>query len=236
MSSAFPPFAGKIFGIGFNKTGTSTLGKCFDILGIAPVARPQVLHDSFQADSFRRFFPEPGLPPVIGRHSDDPATDPFGIWPYRSICDEVFDHRNHALAIEIARHFRAFHDRPWNVGDFHQDLDAAFPGSLFILTWRDPEVWWRSTERWLSTSHPDDIAKLSRYYKHLHCDRVDKDRFIAGYLAHNTAVRAYFADRPDFLDINFEQGGGWDRLCAFLGVPVPEQPFPHENRQRYSAG
>ena len=234
MSSVAPPPASKVFGIGFNKTGTSTLGKCFDILGLTPVARPQVLHDSFQADSFRRFFPEPAVPPMVGKYSDDPVADPFGEWPYRSICDEVFVHRNHALAIEIARQFRAFHDRPWNVGDFHQTLDTTFPGSLFILTWRDPEAWWRSTERWLSTSHPDDLAKLSRYYKHLHTDSVDKDRSIAGYLTHNDAVRRYFGDRSDFLDINFEQGEGWERLCAFLGVPMPDQRHPHENQQSYA--
>jgi hypothetical protein len=24
-------------------------------------------------------------------------------------------------------------------------------------------------------------------------------------------------------------GEGWERLCTFLGVPVPAQPFPSEN-------
>ncbi|MES2497572.1 MAG: sulfotransferase [Pseudomonadota bacterium] len=227
--------AAKIFGIGFNKTGTSTLGRCFDILGIAPVARPQMLHDSFQSDSFRQFFPGPAAPPVVGKYSVDSASDPFGEWPYRSICDEIFDHRNQALAIEIATHFRAFHDRPWNVKDLYQTLDHAFPGSFFILTWRDPEAWWRSTERWLGITHPDDHAKLERYYKHLDTDNVDKERFIAGYLAHNADVRRYFGSRTDFLDINFEHGDGWERLCRFLGVPVPDCPFPHENKQRYRA-
>ena len=80
----------KVFGVGFNKTGTSTLGKCFDILSLTPVARPQALHDTFH--------------------------DRFGPFPYRAICDEVFDRRNHQLAIEIAAGFRSFHDRPWNMG------------------------------------------------------------------------------------------------------------------------
>ena len=197
----------KVFGVGFNKTGTSTLGKCFDILGLTPVARPQALHDSFQ--------------------------DRFGAYPYRAICDEVFDRRNHQLAIEIAAGFNSFHDRPWNIGDLYQDLDVAFPGSLFILTWREPAAWWRSTRNWLTVSHPDDDPKLGRYLRHLDTERVDEVSFVDAYLAHNEAVRAYFGDRPNFLEVNFERGDRWQRLCRFLGMPIPEHPFPHENRQTY---
>ncbi|HUO12993.1 MAG TPA: sulfotransferase, partial [Caulobacteraceae bacterium] len=27
----------------------------------------------------------------------------------------------------------------------------------------------------------------------------------------------------------YEVGEGWKRLCAFLGVPVPDEPYPSEN-------
>ena len=27
----------------------------------------------------------------------------------------------------------------------------------------------------------------------------------------------------------YELGSGWEPLCAFLGVPVPDQPYPHTN-------
>ena len=27
----------------------------------------------------------------------------------------------------------------------------------------------------------------------------------------------------------YEMGSGWDPLCAFLGVPVPDEPYPSEN-------
>ncbi len=27
----------------------------------------------------------------------------------------------------------------------------------------------------------------------------------------------------------YEAGEGWQRLCEFLGVPVPEEPFPRLN-------
>ena len=37
--------------------------------------------------------------------------------------------------------------------------------------------------------------------------------------------------RPgDFLVINIPAGEGWDKLCPFLGLPVPDAPFPLKNR------
>ena len=75
--------------------------------------------------------------------------------------------------------------------------------------------------------------KRVRYLKHLDADSLDKERFITGYCAHNDAISSDFGDRPDFLDINFEQGGGWERLCHFLDLGVPDCSSPHENAQQY---
>jgi len=43
---------------------------------------------------------------------------------------------------------------------------------------------------------------------------------------HTDAVKA--AISPERLLI-YEVGEGWDRLCKFLGVPVPAEPYPSEN-------
>lgn len=49
--------------------------------------------------------------------------------------------------------------------------------------------------------------------------------------AHNAAVRAHFAQRPnDLLELDFARGDGWPELCTFLGVPAPSEPFIHANR------
>lgn len=235
MTVAASKLSDKIFGIGFNKTGTSTLGKCFDILGTGPVARPQVLHDTFFGETYRYHDPNPVLTTQRkdDEHAEAAAVRPFGEYPYRTICDAVFDHQNHALALQIAINFRSFHDRPWNIGGLYKALDLAYAGSRFILTWRDPEAWWRSVESWLLVRHRDDHAKLNRYLKHIGNEAIDRDRFIDSYLAHNAAIRRYFDGRPNFLDINFEHGEGWEQLCLFLGTPIPDRPFPHENKQEY---
>ena len=40
-------------------------------------------------------------------------------------------------------------------------------------------------------------------------------------------------DRPDdLLVLDVTAGEGWEPLCDFLGAPVPDQPFPWENRYR----
>jgi hypothetical protein len=34
----------------------------------------------------------------------------------------------------------------------------------------------------------------------------------------------------------YQVGEGWDRLCAFLGVPVPKEPYPSENSRQEFMG
>ena len=52
----------------------------------------------------------------------------------------------------------------------------------------------------------------------------------AAYEQHNASVRAFFAaEAPHaLLEVCWEEGDRWDRLCGFLNEPIPEQDFPHE--------
>jgi hypothetical protein len=63
------------------------------------------------------------------------------------------------------------------------------------------------------------------------CPQGNEDVYTARFERHNREVLEYFADRPqDLLVMRLTEGDGWDKLCPFLGVPIPETPFPHENR------
>ena len=111
-------------------------------------------------------------------------------------------------------------------------LDAAFPGSRFILTVRDPDEWWRSVESYVLRTRADDTAMRERYLKHTGCERFEREGLLAAFHRHNAELREYFAGRDEFLE--FRSGAdGWEPLCAFLGVEVPQVPFPHANRQAY---
>ncbi|MBN8607219.1 MAG: hypothetical protein J0L81_09900 [Caulobacterales bacterium] len=186
--------------VGFNKTGTTTLGRCFEALGIGPVAEPRSPHVN-----------------------------------YLALSDDVLKRSDVAPVLDAARYFRAFQDRPWNVGDVYQKLDQLYPDSRFILTEREPESWWRSVEQWLGATHRGDRGRLARYLDHLKVDALDKNKFIDAYLAHSDRIKAYFAGRTNLLVMDLAAGDGWKKLCEFLEMPVPDQPFPHANRQEKGA-
>jgi hypothetical protein len=56
----------------------------------------------------------------------------------------------------------------------------------------------------------------------------NRDRMAYVYDLHIKNVIEYFKDRPeDLLILNIFEGDGWDKLCDFLSIPVPDVPFPH---------
>jgi hypothetical protein len=185
----------RIFGIGLNKTGTSSLKHALRALGIGP------------------------LPTM-----DEVAR--------ARIVEDVLHGRDYEGALAFAEHYRGFEDRPWNVGDMYRRLHERYPDSLFVLTVRDEESWWRSVERWVTVVKP---WTQSRYQLHLGAEEVAREPMLAGYRRYNEAVERYFAERaPDrLLVLDVAAGEGWERLCPFLGVEVPELPFPHKNKQGY---
>lgn len=234
--SPTPSLEPKVFGIGLSKTGTTTLGTCFEILGMVPSAHPQAIHDALVGSG-----PNAGMLDCWAETASMSSPNPdgitgkarFGLWPHRALVAEVLAYRNYDLVIELARHYRSFEDRPWNIAPLYRLLDEAFPGSRFILTSRSADSWWRSVEQWLTRTHPQDEGKRWRYFRQLGVDRIERHAFIAAYSRHNTEIRHYFSGRSDFLEIDFEQGIGWEQLCDFLGCEIPSVPIPHENRQFY---
>ena len=61
-------------------------------------------------------------------------------------------------------------------------------------------------------------------------ERFQRESFRNAYEEHRAAVIEHFREKGrDLLVINICAGEGWERLCDFLDVPVPDMPFPHEN-------
>jgi hypothetical protein len=123
------------------------------------------------------------------------------------------------------------------VATYYAQLDAAFPGSKFILTVREKESWLRSIElHWrLLMSWWDNYPKFKRFHEYISACvygsiGFHRDRFSYVYDLHVRNVQAYFAGRPDdFLVLDVCGGEGWENLCPFLGLPNPKVPFPHAN-------
>jgi Sulfotransferase domain len=116
----------------------------------------------------------------------------------------------------------------------YRQLDAAYPGSKFILTIRDEARWLQSVEKHWSLEHNkfrvawDTDPFSHRIHRELYGQKgFDADLFLARYRRHNLEVREYFKDRPeDLLVMDMDQNAGFPELCQFLDLPVPSVPYP----------
>jgi len=127
-----------------------------------------------------------------------------------------------------------------------KELVAAYPEAKVILTLRDPNRWYESASKTIfarmrefaKASARDGAASIDpprrAHMRMVNAIVVDKafggdlghDHAIEVFNAHNAEVRR--AIPPERLLV-YEFGQGWEPLCAFLGVPVPETPYPKVN-------
>jgi hypothetical protein len=121
---------------------------------------------------------------------------------------------------------------------FYQDFDVLYPGSKFILTLRDIPSWLVSSRRW-EERVIQDVAMQDRkangsvsfYYTAMFgCWKFHPGRYTRVYRRHVDQVKRYFAGSSDLLVMDVCGGDGWEKLCPFLGRPVPDRPFPHANK------
>ena len=118
-----------------------------------------------------------------------------------------------------------------------RELDVIYPGSKFILTVREREAWLASCRKHWDRSGmagAQASVRFEYYWCRAHLfGRLDFDaeNHWRSYERHSSAVRAHFADRPgDLLELDITRGDGWEPLCRFLNVPIPDKPFPWKNR------
>jgi hypothetical protein len=106
-----------------------------------------------------------------------------------------------------------------------------------LLTLRDADKWFDSVHatiypsimKWQTREpgHFRDLLEMAEeiIVKQTFDGRLDA-RALAIYRAHEEDVRRSIA--PERL-LAFDVSEGWDPLCAFLEVPVPDIPFPRTN-------
>jgi tetratricopeptide (TPR) repeat protein len=140
--------------------------------------------------------------------------------------------------------FDAFSDTPICV-DFEKYFHL-FPNAKFIHTVRSLESWEESFSRhWqrhygvadfkelqVEIARPDMLPYGAAFRDINHTLFASHANPSAAHRAHDLRVRRFFADKPPgrFLEFDIFGGDGWPELCAFLGMPAPDQPFPWQNR------
>jgi Sulfotransferase domain len=127
----------------------------------------------------------------------------------------------------------------WPACTFWREIAAAHPDAVVLLSTRESsEKWWQSMSATIlpnlaSEVPPDDPAWVER--RRMMRGVVDRtldpgwpahDAVVGGYERHNAAVRAE-VDPARLCD--WTPGDGWAPLCQALGVPEPDEPFPHTN-------
>lgn len=125
----------------------------------------------------------------------------------------------------------------WPTAGFYRELHAAYPSAKFILTVRSPESWAESFSETIYKLQAggDQAPAAFKPWFDMANGVVAKSGFpfgldVAGlakaFIAHTDGVKA--AIPADHLLV-YEVKDGWGPLCAFLGKPVPAEPFPRTN-------
>lgn len=132
------------------------------------------------------------------------------------------------VTTELSYKFDAFQDNPWPL--VYQRMDVLHPGSKFILTLRDEDKWFDSNLKHFRGKH--SAMRELIYGPGAGYPKGNEKTYRARLRRHNAEVMDYFQDRPDdLLVIDVTSVSSWEPLCAFLGVPIPVEPFPHANKR-----
>jgi hypothetical protein len=172
---------------------------------------------------------------------------------------EVFEHPEHIELWEAAMqgkpvdweqifgNYRATVD--WPGCTFYNELLERNPDAIVILTVRDPQRWYESAYNTiyrisgafyspifylagLVMPRARQVKRARQFIAELVWERDFDGRFeerehaIETFERHNEEVRQRVP--PERLLV-YEVKEGWGPLCDFLGVEVPDQPFPHLN-------
>lgn len=205
----------KVIGAGFGRTGTKSLQAALEELGFGPCYHMTVLFEH----------PE---------HADT--------WEAARRGEKVDWER-------VLGEYEATVD--WPGCTFYEDLMRRYPDAKVLLSVRDPERWYGSTRdtiyelsritgdsplsrqtfRLLGYFVPavGKVARLNRalVWQDTFDGRFEDEAYAKSvFERHNAEVQRVVP--PEKLLV-YEVKEGWGPLCGFLGVEVPDGPFPHLN-------
>lgn len=134
-----------------------------------------------------------------------------------------------------------------SVAQDFEKLYYLYPNARFIWTQRPFESWRSSFENhharynWARSfkeiqsyfgrndSHYGFSSAAAHFGLYLNAHSLSD-----AYRTYDRRVRGFFSDKAPgrLLELNVFEGQGWPELCAFLGVPAPDLPFPHANKSQ----
>lgn len=200
----------KIFNIGLPKTGTSSLAHALNFLGIKCLHNPihfrrEVMRGNFKFDS------EPHWQAIAN----------FGEHFYPQL-DQAYPGSKFILTERELEPWLDSIKNQFAKSDGMAPRRVIRPKDLLL----DPFLL-----RWIYDSYNGNHFEVRNREIRIDifgCFRFQRERFTHVYELHARNTRDYFADRPqDLMIMNISAGDGWEKLCQFLDLPVPDGvPFP----------
>ncbi|WP_141399457.1 sulfotransferase family protein [Rhodobacter maris] len=143
----------------------------------------------------------------------------------------------------VIRHFDAFADMPFGGTDLYLWLSRRYPEARFLHTIRAPEQWYQSILNQLAKVSKGPAPMLDAFHAAggygaamivrrewgITDPLAQKGAMLRYYEGMNAAILAHFNGCERFHSFDLTEERDWRSLCGFLGRPVPDQPFPHEN-------
>jgi hypothetical protein len=196
----------KIFGIGFPKTGTTSLNRALEILGYVSLHAPRILkqlnYRSVSPSLWKEMNPVGSKDLKIFKKWD--ALTNFGehIYP---LLDKDFPNSKFILTIRDKRDWLKSTKNYFGNHDYDE----------------------RSIRK-----NRFDIFNRMHIYQHI---IYREDYFSILYDNHIRNIKYYFRDREqDLLIMDICDGEGWSRLCPFLKKDIPKDLFPKLNKSKGS--
>tara|TARA_R110000803_G_scaffold102782_2_gene170915 strand:+ start:262 stop:879 length:618 start_codon:yes stop_codon:yes gene_type:complete len=200
----------KVFCIGRNKTGTTTLEKSLQELGYN-------MGSQVQGEKLIREWSNNNFAPIIelAKSADAFQDVPFSYDFTYKYLDTSFPNSKFILSIR---------DTPeeWynSLVRFHSKLISNKPLTYNNLLKVTGLVW----EGWL-------VEAMISLYNTSKEDLYNKEVLINHYINYNKEIIEYFKDRPnDLLVINLKEEGSYLNFCKFLGKNPIRSNFPHLNK------
>lgn len=201
----------KVFCIGRNKTGTTSLAKEFKELGfiVGNQREAEFLAKDYIRNKFRRII-------RYCKRFEAFQDAPFSWKGTFKIIDKAYPNSKFILTVRDSSD--QWYD---SVVNFHSKLF----GKGNVPTVKDLQNANYIYKGWIweNIKYNYNITELE--------DPYDKTRLIEDYEKHNKEVMDYFKDRPnDLLVINLSEQGAYKKFIDYLGVKSNKNDFPWENK------
>jgi hypothetical protein len=191
----------QVIGSGLGRTGTKSLHSALNMLGLGPCHH---MFELFQRPESMALWIEAGAG--------------------RARWDAIFAEFQSAVDYPSAAYWR--------------ELTDYYPDAKVVHTVRDPDKWFESTQATIfnpngplaSLSAADDSNPMAAFFRSFtrpFLDRIHDRAFMIDYFRRHTED-VIATIQPERLLV-YEARQGWAPLCAFLGVPQPDAPYPSEN-------